>query len=181
MIFKELNIKQKSKIGSGTYKDVYDLKTRPDLVIKTFDVLDGDSVHDVKEEEELSKKYPELFTQIKKVNYKKGYIVQEKVNADSFRNDVDKLKEEIVSETPTSNFLSIDIVAYLFDRLVDNNKDAIVVIKNILTDNNNKKFYNKLVTYLSKLSKVKRAISGIDAHRENFGYNNKKEIKMFDI
>jgi hypothetical protein len=179
MIFKELDIKQKPKIGSGTYKDVYDLKTRPDLVIKTFDILDGDSVHDVKEEEELSKKYPKLFTQIKKVNYKKGYIVQEKVNADSFEKNVDKLKEEILSETPT--FKSIDIVAYLFDRLVDNNKDAIVVIKNILTDNNNKKFYNKLVTYLFKLSKVKRAISGIDAHKENFGYNNKQQIKMFDI
>jgi hypothetical protein len=179
MIFKELDIKQKPRIGSGTYKDVYDLKTRPDLVIKTFDVLDEDSIHDVKEEEELSKKYPELLTQIKKVNYKKGYMVQEKVNADSFKKDVDKLKEEIVSETPT--FESIDIVSYLFDRLVDNNKDAIVVIKNILTDNNNKKFYNKLVTYLFKLSKVKRAISGIDAHRENFGYNNKQQIKMFDI
>jgi hypothetical protein len=179
MIFKELDIKQKPRIGSGTYKDVYDLKTHPDLVIKTFDVLDEDSIHDVKEEEELSKKYPELLTQIKKVNYKKGYMVQEKVNADSFKKDVDKLKEEIVSETPT--FESIDIVSYLFDRLVDNNKDAIVVIKNILTDNNNKKFYNKLVTYLFKLSKVKRAISGIDAHRENFGYNNKQQIKMFDI
>lgn len=179
MIFKELDIKQKPRIGSGTYKDVYDLKTRPDLVIKTFDVLDEDSIHDVKEEEELSKEYPELLTQIKKVNYKKGYMVQEKVNADSFKKDVDKLKEEIVSETPT--FESIDIVSYLFDRLVDNNKDAIVVIKNILTDNNNKKFYNKLVTYLFKLSKVKRAISGIDAHRENFGYNNKQQIKMFDI
>jgi len=179
MIFKELDIKQKPRIGFGTYKDVYNLETHPGFVIKTFSPLENEVVYDVQEEEEKSKKYPELFTQIKKINYKKGYMIQEKVNDDAFKEDVNKLKSEIVSEAPT--FESIDIVSYLFDRLVDNNKDAIVVIKNILTDNNNKKFYNKLVTYLFKLSKVKRAISGIDAHRENFGYNNKQQIKMFDI
>jgi len=179
MTINELDIEQKPRIGSGTYKDVYNLKTRPDLVIKTFDTLNNESIYDVQEEEEMSKKYPELFTQIKKVDYKKGYMVQEKVNADSFKNDVDKLKKEIVLETPA--FKPIDIVAYLFDRLLDNNKEAIVVIKNILTNNDNKKFYNKLVTYLSKLSKVKREAYGIDVHRENFGYNNKQQIKMFDI
>jgi hypothetical protein len=179
MIFKELDIKQKTKIGTGTYKDVYNLETYPGFVAKTFDTLSNESIYDVQEEEELSKKYPELFTQIKKVDYKKGYMVQEKVNADSFRNDVDKLKEEIVSEAPS--FKPIDIVFYLFRHLRDNNKEAIKVIKDILKDNNNKKFYNKLITYLSKLSKVKREMYGIDVHRENFGYNDKQQIKMFDI
>lgn len=179
MIFKELDIRQKTKIGSGTYKDVYDLETYPGFVAKRFDTLNNESIYDVQEEEELSKKYPELFTQIKKVDYKKGYMVQEKVDKDKFQSDADKLKEEIVSEAPT--FQYIDIVAYLFDRLVDNNKDAIVVIKNILTDNNNKKFYNKLITYLSKLSKIKREVVGFDAHRENFGYDKQNNIKMFDI
>jgi hypothetical protein len=41
--------------------------------------------------------------------------------------------------------------------------------------------FNKLITYLSKLSKVKRDVLGMDVHMENFGYNDKNEIKMFDI
>jgi hypothetical protein len=178
MIFKELNIKQKTKIGSGTYKDVYDLETYPGFIVKTFDILDNESLYSVQEEEEISKKYPELFTQIKTVNYKKGYMVQEKVDKDRFQADADKLKEEIVSGAPTQY---IDIVAYLFDRLLDNNKEAIKVIKNVLQDNNNKKFYNKLITYLFKLSKIKREAVGFDAHRENFGYDKQDNIKMFDI
>jgi hypothetical protein len=179
MIFKELDIKQKPRIGFGTYKDVYNLETHPGFVIKTFSPLENEVVYDVQEEEEKSKKYPELFTQIKKVNYKKGYMIQEKVNDDAFKEDVNKLKSEIVSEAPT--FENIDIVRYLYDHLVDNNKDAIIAIKNILSNNSNKKFYNKLITYLSKLSKVKRDVFGMDVHMENFGYNDKNEIKMFDI
>jgi len=179
MIFKELDIRQKTKIGSGTYKDVYDLETYPGFVAKTFDTLNNESIYDVQEEEELSKKYPELFTQIEKVDYKRGYMVQEKVNAEEFENDVDKLKKEIVLAAPS--FKPIDIVSYLFRHLRDNNKDAIKVIKDILKDNNNKKFYNTLITYLFKLSKVKRERQGLDAHRENFGYNDNKQIKMLDI
>lgn len=179
MIFKELDIRQKTKIGSGTYKDVYDLETYPGFVAKRFDTLDNESIYSVQEEEEISKKYPELFTQIKKVDYKRGYMVQEKVDKDKFQSDADKLKEEVVSKAPT--FQYIDIVAYLFDRLVDNNKEAIKAIKNVLQDNNNKKFYNKLITYLSKLSKIKREAYGLDTHRENFGYDKQGNIKMFDI
>jgi hypothetical protein len=179
MIFKELDIRQKIKIGSGTYKDVYDLETYPGFVAKKFSILDNEVVYDVQEEEEISKKYPELFTQIKKVDYKRGYMVQEKVDKDKFQSDVDKLKEEIVLAAPS--FKPIDIPFYLFRHLRDNNKDAIKAIKDILKDNNNKKFYNTLITYLFKLSKVKRETQGLDVHRENFGYNDKKQIKMLDI
>jgi hypothetical protein len=179
MIFKELDIRQKTKIGSGTYKDVYDLETYPGFVAKTFDTLNNESIYDVQEEEELSKKHPELFAQIKKVDYKRGYMVQEKVNAKEFETDIDSLKDEIVAEAPS--FKPIDISFYLFRHLRDNNKDAIKVIKDILKDNDNKRFYNKLITYLSKLSKIKRETQGLDVHRENFGYNDKKQIKMLDI
>jgi len=179
MMFNEINIRQKTKIGSGTYKDVYDLETYPGFVAKIFSTLDNEVVYDVQEEEESGKKYPELFAQIKKVDYKKGYMVQEKVNDDTFKKDVDKLKEEIVSEAPS--FKPIDIVFYLFRHLRDNNKDAIKAIKDVLKNNDNKKFYNKLITYLSKLSKVKRDVFGMDVHRENFGYDKQGNIKMFDI
>jgi hypothetical protein len=179
MIFKELDIRQKIKIGSGTYKDVYDLETYPGFVAKKFSILDNEVVYDVQEEEEISKKYPELFTQIKKVDYKRGYMVQEKVNATQFENDIDVLKKEIVLAAPS--FKPIDIVSYLFRHLRDNNKEAIKAIKDILKDNNNKKFYNKLITYLSKLSKVKRERQGVDVHRENFGYDKQGNIKMLDI
>jgi hypothetical protein len=106
-------------------------------------------------------------------------MIQEKVNAEKFENDVDELKKEIVLVAPS--FKPIDIVSYLFRHLRDNNKDAIKVIKDILKDNDNKKFYNTLITYLFKLSKVKRERQGLDVHRENFGYNDNKQIKMLDI
>ena len=106
-------------------------------------------------------------------------MIQQKLDVDKFRKDVDSLKQEIISETPS--FINIDIVAYLFRHLEDNNKDAVKVIKDILKDNNNKKFYNKLITYLSKLSKVKREMYGIDANRENFGYDKQGNIKILDI
>jgi hypothetical protein len=179
MMFNELNTKQKPRMGSGTYKDVYNLSTRPDLVIKVFDRLSNESIYDVQEEEQLGKKYPDLFAKIEKVNYEKGYMIQQKLDVDKFRKDVDSLKQEIVFETPS--FSNIDIVAYLFRHLENNNKDAIKVIKDILKDNNNKKFYNKLITYLSKLSKVKREMYGIDANRENFGYDKQDNIKILDI
>lgn len=179
MIFKELNIKQKLRTGSGTYKDVYDLSTRPNLIVKVFDTLGNESVYDVQEEEELGKKHPDLFAKIEKVNYKKGYMIQEKLDKDKFLKDVDNLEKEIIAETPSFN--SIDIVSYLFNHLLNNNKDAIKVIKNILQDNNNKKFYNKLITYLSKLSKVKRDVHRLDVHKKNFGYDKQGNIKTFDI
>jgi hypothetical protein len=173
----ELGIKQKKKIGSGAYKDVYDLETHPNLIVKKFDVLDKDVVKDVEEEEQLSKKYPELFTKIEKVIYNKGIIIQEKVDPFEFRNDIDKLKTEIVNITPS--FKPTDISFYLFRHIRDKNKEAIVIIKDILQDNKNKLFYNKLITYLTKLCNINKNI--IDVHRENFGYNNDKQIKMFDI
>ena len=178
-MFNELNTKQKPRMGSGTYKDVYNLSTRPDLVIKVFDRLSNESIYDVQEEEQLGKKYPDLFAKIEKVNYEKGYMIQQKLDVDKFRKDVDSLKQEIVFETPS--FSNIDIVAYLFRHLENNNKDAIKVIKDILNDNNNKKFYNKLITYLSKLSKVKRDVHRLDVHKKNFGYDKQGNIKMFDI
>jgi hypothetical protein len=178
MILKEINIKYKKRADSGTYKNVYDLETHPHLLIKTFDPIDENSVNDIREEERLSKKYPDLFANIKKINYDKGYMIQEKMNADSFRRDVDNLKKEILLSAP--NFRPIDIVAYLFRHMRDNNPEAITVIRDILKNNKNKKFYNKLISYFDKLVDVTKITSYLDVHRENFGYDNNQQIKMFD-
>ena len=65
----EFNIRLKPRKGTGTYKDMYFLDTRPDLIIKAFDRESNESIYDVKDEEEIGKKYPELFATIVKINY----------------------------------------------------------------------------------------------------------------
>ena len=113
----EFNIRLKPRKGTGTYKDMYFLDTRPDLIIKAFDRESNESIYDVKDEEEIGKKYPELFATIVKINYNKGWLVQEKLNTETFLSDVNNLSSEISKAVPHMGVL--DIVAYLFDRIKD--------------------------------------------------------------
>jgi len=182
MITNELEIKQKLRKGSGTFKDMYFLDTHPDKVVKTFNPLDSWEEISIKNEIELQNKYPKLFTKIFKFNFKKGWFVQEKTNMDNFLIDVQKLKDDILQSAP--NFKYIDLTPYLYGHIITENVDALESFKDLIKSNKNKQFYNKLVTYLKDLTQVKiKDVDGstLDVHSENFGYNNKKEIKMFDI
>jgi hypothetical protein len=182
MITNELEIKSKIRKGTGTFKDMYFLDTHPDKVVKTFNPLDSWEEVSIKNEMELHSKYPKLFTKIFKLNLEKGWVVQERTNVDDFLTDLQKLKEDILQQAP--NFKYIDLTSYLYKHIVTENTDALVSFKNLIKSNGNKQFYNKLVKYLSDLIQVKiKDVDGsnLDVHSNNFGYNNKKEIKMFDI
>ena len=176
----EFNIRLKPRKGTGTYKDMYFLDTRPDLIIKAFDRESNESIYDVKDEEEIGKKYPELFATIVKINYNKGWLVQEKLNTETFLSDVNNLSSEISKAVPHMGVL--DIVAYLFDRIKDKDTENIKTIYSLLKDSNNKKFYKELISYLNKIKHINSSTRpSLDSHKDNFGYDKYKKIKMLDI
>jgi hypothetical protein len=171
MIFKELNIKPKLRKGTGTYKDMYFIDTRPDLVVKVYDKSDPSVKYDIEEEEKFSQEYPDLYAKILKVNYEKGYIIQEKLNIDPFLSDINKLQNILNIKDP------IDLTSRIYRSIKNNNPLELKKYKDLLTDKNDKKIFNSLVTFLSKL----KNINYIDVHKDNLGYDKNNNIKLVDI
>jgi len=178
MIYNEVKIKPKLIKGTGAFKDVYFIETRPDLVVKVFSTLDKNEVRYIRVENELAEKAPELFAKILKVNYDRGYMIQEKLNIDDWLKDEKSLEDEIIQTSPI--FKNIDIVAYLERHIRDNNLEAIKKIKDIVKDKNNKNTFNKITKYIAQLLKISKSIN-LDLHKFNLGYDKQKNIKAFDI
>ena len=91
-ILKELNIQSKTPIGQGGEQTAYPSKIKPGFVIKK---LTGENEYftkeDWKEIIQTAQQHPEVFAQVDKVDFDKGYFVQEKLDEKSLTKDGNEL------------------------------------------------------------------------------------------
>lgn len=171
----EIKTTPKIRRGSGAYKDMYFFEKDPTKVIKTFSPSDTEAVKGIRFEEKFNQE-SDLFAKVYKVNYEKGWMIQEKLDVSLFEKKYDLLKKELINIT--KGFINIDIVAYLYDRLREKDYDNIFEIKSNLNDKSNKIFYNKLVKFLKEL--IQFTDIQLDIHSGNLGYKD-SQIKILDI
>ena len=183
-ILKELNIQSKTPIGQGGEQTAYPSKIKPGFVIKK---LTGENEYFIKEDwEEIiqtAQQHPEVFAQVDKVDFDKGYFVQEKLDEKSLTKDGNELYKYLKdnnilyrNENDKSNYSGLDIITILYMDL-----DRIDMLDNTPWENTLKP---KLKNFFNKLNQAGYGIDDNylgDLRLTNIGYDKNGEIKILDF
>ena len=183
-ILKEINIQSKTPIGQGGEQTAYPSKIKPGFVIKK---LTGENEYFTKEDwEEIiqtAQQHPEVFAQVDKVNFDKGYFVQEKLDEKSLTKDGNELYKYLKdnnilyrNENDKSNYSGLDIITILYM-----DPDRIDMLDDTLWENTLKP---KLESFFNKLNQAGYGIDDNylgDLRLTNVGYDKNGEIKILDF
>jgi len=199
----ELDIKQKSLVGTGNEADVYDFKNQPDKVIK-YQKGDTFGLNDRSWEDNVSimKNNPDIFVKVYKDDPKKHYLILEKVDTKKIIKEVEEMTKIFINETNKDKklFFAEDAGWYnspTFEGIY--NASGIIDPINIARvgiENNNlsdiKLIINILKPYPNLLDAFKKWVKFInlvnskiglnmDFHFENVGYDKQGNLKLFDF
>ena len=183
-ILKEINIQSKTPIGQGGEQTAYPSKIKPGFVIKK---LTGENEYFTKEDwEEIiqtAQQHPEVFAQVDKVDFDKGYFVQEKLDEKSLTKDGNELYKYLKdnnilyrNENDKSNYSGLDIITILYM-----DPDRIDMLDDTLWENTLKP---KLESFFNKLNQAGYGIDDNylgDLRLTNVGYDKNGEIKILDF
>ena len=183
-LLKELNIQSKSPIGQGGEHTVYSSKTKPGFVIKK---LTGENEYYTKEDwaeiVKTAQQHPEVFAQIDKVDFDKGYFVQEKLDEKSLTKDGNELHKYLKdnnilyrNDQDKSDYSSLDIITILYMT-----PDRIDMLDDTPWENTLKP---KLERFFDKLNEAGHGIDDNflgDLRLTNIGYDKNGEIKILDF
>lgn len=183
-LLKELNIQPKTSIGQGGEHTIYPSKIKPGFVIKK---LTGEfeffTKEDWKKIIQAAQQHPEVFAQIDKVDFDKGYFVQEKLDEKSLTKDGNELYEYLKdnnilyrNDQDKSDYSSLDIITILYMT-----PDRIDMLDNTPWENTLKP---KLERFFDKLNKAGHGIDDNylgDLRLTNIGYDKNGEIKILDF
>jgi hypothetical protein len=183
-ILKELNIQSKTSIGKGSEQTTYPFKSKPGYVIKKFT---SDYKYYTKEDWikviETARQYPEIFAKIGKVDFDKGYFVQEKLDEKSLTKDgielYNYLKDNNIlyrNNQDKSNYSGLDIIGILYME-----PDRISMLNNTPWEKILKPKFERL---FNKLNQSGYSIGDNylgDIRLTNIGYDEKGEIKILDF
>jgi hypothetical protein len=183
-ILKELNIQSKVPIGQGSEHTIYSSEIKPGFVIKK---LTGENEYytkdDWKQILQISQQYPEVFAKIDKINFDKGYFVQEKLDEKSLTKDGSELYNYLKNNNilyrdnqDKSNYSGLDIITILYI-----NPDRINMLDNTPWEYTLKP---KLESFFKKLNKIGYDINNNylgDLRLTNVGYDKNGEIKILDF
>lgn len=191
IILKEWDVQQKEQLGKdlGSIKKVYPLKSNPGYIVKTFPVKFKSYVQ---REEQFAKKYPNLYASIEKINYKKGWMIQEKLNTKKFLDElysttgfikeifknkedanltkmrwIERMKNE--SDDRLQLFINYDLSARLW---------KFPSIEELFPSNS---FAIKLLNFVHEVQKVQDSNREFDLHQFNIGFDWEGNIKLLDI
>ena len=172
----------------GKYKNVYASKSNHDIVIKKIkrpyeiDKLDF--------ELKFYKDYPNICAKIYKVFYKKGIIIQEKL-------DISMIKYELDYLTKKFNKLGYDIESFNFIKSLIKNPNLYFYTKykevtydTIISKFQEKRFnkdlllFNKWFEFIKQVSEIdpiKYKKKYLDFHSGNIGKDKEGNLKLLDI
>lgn len=182
IILHEWSVQQKDEISKdiGSIKKVFPLKSNPNYIVKTFPKKYNSHI---KKEEDFFKKYPNLFANIAKINYEKGWMIQEKLNTKRFLDALYEVVEFIKEENNNEDeeiFENIDYDNLQF--FIQYNENAsrwgLFDIREIFPSNS---FGIKLLEFIDTLQKITLFGRNLDLHQFNFGLDWEGNIKLLDL
>lgn len=178
-ILKEIEIKQKNRIGLGSFHAVYPYNQDPNKVIKiprsnsdyakeTFRNNNDDAWFNV------FKKYPDFFPKIYKITDK--YILIERLDVEKVKNELQLLEDDLYLLYSDLIDDGYNITEIIYNLLLNKDKN----LKNVIKTSKNKTILKKYIDLLSKI--IKSDIKTfIDVNDNNFGYTQNGVLKMLDI
>lgn len=183
-ILKELNIQLKVPIGQGGEQTVYPSKIKSNFVIKKL--TGGNEFYTKKDWEEIiqtAQQHPEVFAKIDKVDFDKGYFVQEKLDEKSLTKDGNELYKYLKDNNilyrnnqDKNDYSGLDIITILYL-----SPDRINMLDDTPWENTLKP---KLERFFNKLNKTGHGIDDNflgDLRLTNVGYDKNGEIKILDF
>jgi hypothetical protein len=181
---KELNIQPKTPIGKGSEQTAYPFKSKPGYIIKKFT---SDSKYYTKEDWteiiKIAQQHPEIFAKIDRVDFDKGYFVQEKLDEKSLTKDgielYNYLKDNNIlyrNNQDKNNYSGLDIISILYME-----PDRMSMLDNTPWE---KTLKPKLKRLFNKLNQSGYGINDNylgDFRLTNVGYDENREIKILDF
>jgi len=191
-ILKEINIRQKTQLGSGdnVEGEVYPFELSPDKVIKKYTQTNPEIKY---AQYELMKKYPKFFVEVFKVTPQ--YVVLEKVKTPI--PGLKELQRYINNELGIKfvrggevlqNVYANDLVIGLFNELSSGNLSFFNFILKQVKEAGKTDYYNLLTKLYIFLKNFKKEVPEgfmddqyLDIHSDNIGINKQGKLKLFDI
>jgi hypothetical protein len=182
-ILKELNIQQKPQIGQGNEHTVYLSKIKPGFVIKQFSESEWNTKEGWEEVIQTAQQHPEVFAKIDKVNFDKGYFVQEKLDEKSLTKDgvelIKYLKDNNIlynNDQDKKRYNGLDILTILYTY-----PDKIDMLDNTPWENTLKPKFERFFDKLNKIGYGNYDDYLDDLRLTNVGYDKNGEIKILDF
>lgn len=172
----------------GLYKNVYTSKSNPDIIIKQIkrpyqiDKLDF--------ELEFYKDYPNICAKIYKVFYKKGIIIQEKLNTSIIKYELDYLTKKLNKigyDNESFAFIKSLIKSpnlYFYTKYKDVTYDTIISKFQEKRFNKSLLLFNKWFEFIKQVSEIdpiKYKKKYLDFHSGNIGKDKEGNLKLLDI
>ena len=168
---------------SGLYKNVYKSNTNSEIVIKR--VKPG-KIWNIDFELEFYKDHPNICAKIFRVFYKKGIIIQERLNTDKVKKELDYL---------TNKFKKIgydnDCFNIIKSLIKNPNLYYYVAYKDLTFDKIKSLFnetdfilFNKWYQFINQIAEInpkKYKKIYLDFHSNNIGYDKEGNLKLLDI
>lgn len=186
IILKEFIIKKKP-LGDGSFKVVYPMQSNPKYVIKQI-IPPTHPIRVTNEERnratlepevQFYEDYPDLFAKIIKVNYEKGYMIQERLDTNLFATNIKSLVKEFAkhkklkfNKNDDDEFLYVqEFISRYWDLIEETYKG-----KNEFIDKLLKFISGTNSAYFSNLTRL-----GLDLKTNNIGMDSSGNIKLLDI
>ena len=173
--------KQKELLNYGMYKKVFPLKSNPNYIVKAFNKKSQSTINAIKKEEEFFNKYPDISAKIIRINYEKGWMIQEKLDTINFLKDLNSSFSELkdILEKEIRNFAvyeKMETLETCYFRQVH-----IFHVNPFLEKIYY--FFEKLEDYdLVKVNSISsRFYFALDLSGDNLGYDKDKNIKFLDM
>lgn len=181
IILHEWNVQQKDQISKdvGSIKQVFPLKSNPNYIVKTFPIKYKSHI---KREEEFYKTHPDICAKILKINYEKGWMIQEKLNTKQFLDELYQttafIKKELESKKRKFANSEDDQLQFFISYCTHASHLNLIPIEDLFPSNG---FAIKLLEFIRDIQNIQYNASNIDLHQFNVGLDWEGNIKLLDL